>query len=54
LLDLLQRCTRFGIGGRQPHEQIHHPVLEEKVWRNPFLAGLQSLAKAHLCTCLWQ
>lgn len=48
LLDLLQQCTRFGIGGRQPHEQIHHPVLEEKVWRNPFLAGLQSLAKAHL------
>jgi hypothetical protein len=28
LLDLLQQCTRFGIGGRQPHEQIHHPVLE--------------------------
>lgn len=48
LLDFLQASTRFGTGGRQPHEQIHHPVLEEKVWRNPFLAGLESLAKAHL------
>jgi tRNA-splicing ligase RtcB (3'-phosphate/5'-hydroxy nucleic acid ligase) len=48
LLDLLQRCTRFGIGGRAPEEQLHHAVLEEKVWRNPFLMQLESAAKAHL------
>ncbi|MGF1531503.1 MAG: RtcB family protein [Puniceicoccaceae bacterium] len=48
MMDVLQRSTRFGIGGRQPETQIHHPVLEEKVWRNPFLAGLEKLALVHL------
>jgi len=48
MLDRLQASTRFGIGGRSPHEQLHHPVLEEKVWRNPFLAQLEPVAKAHL------
>ena len=48
MLDRLRESTRFGIGGRQPHEQIVHPVLEEKVWRNPFLSQLEPVAKAHL------
>lgn len=48
LLDVLKTCTRFGIGGRPPEEWIHHPVLEEKVWRNPFLARLERAAKCHL------
>lgn len=48
MLDRLRESTRFGIGGRAPQEQLHHPVLEEKVWRNPFLSQLEPLAKAHL------
>ena len=48
MLDRLRESTRFGIGGRQPHEQIPHPVLEEKVWRNPFLSQLEPDAKANL------
>lgn len=48
LLATLRRHTRFGMGGRDPANWIHHPVLEEKVWRNPFLRQLEKVAKAHL------
>lgn len=48
LLTTLRRHTRFGMGGRDPVDWIHHPVLEEKVWRNPFLNQLEHAAKAHL------
>lgn len=48
VMDALQASTRFGMGGRTKDAWIHHPVLEEKVWRNPFLAQLQYAAAAHL------
>jgi tRNA-splicing ligase RtcB (3'-phosphate/5'-hydroxy nucleic acid ligase) len=47
-LDLLMQSTRFGPGGRPPGESLHHPVLEEQVWDNPFLSGLLLQAKVHL------
>lgn len=48
MLDALMSVTRFGIGGRPPHEQVHHPVLEEPVWENPFLRGLERHAAMHM------
>ncbi len=48
LMEQVQASTRFGPGGRQPSEQILHPVLDEPVWDNPFLSGLQDKAVAHL------
>ena len=47
-LDVLITCTRFGPGGRAEQDWIHHPVLEEAVWDNPFLQGLQRHAAMHL------
>ncbi|MFC4994118.1 RtcB family protein [Rubritalea tangerina] len=48
LLDSLQSITRFGPGGRAPNEQIHHPVLDEPIWNNPFLRRLESKAHMHM------
>jgi tRNA-splicing ligase RtcB len=48
ILDVLQTCTRFGAGGRQTAEWVKHPVLDEAVWDNPFLQGLQRHAAMHL------
>lgn len=48
LMDSLQASTRFGAGGRKPHELVYHEVIDENVWNNPFLSGLQSYAKVHM------
>ena len=48
LLDELANTTRFGPGGRAPDDRHHHPVLDEQVWSNPFLSGLQEKAHMHL------
>jgi RNA-splicing ligase RtcB len=48
ILNALEQTTRFG-----PHahsEPPRHPVLEEPVWQNPFLKGLEPLAQKHLQT----
>lgn len=48
LLDQLEKVTRFGPGGRRDKDQVHHPVLDEKVWNNPFLRRLQPIARMHM------
>lgn len=48
LLDSLTDSTRFGFGGRKPEDRVSHPVLEETVWSNPFLQGLEEYAAMHL------
>ena len=48
ILDSLTESTRFGFGGRKPEDQVAHPVLEESVWSNPFLKGLEEYAAMHL------
>ncbi len=47
-LDHLTRVTRFGPGGRAPADRVPHPVLDEPVWSNPFLSGLEDRAAMHL------
>lgn len=47
-LDALTKVTRFGAGKRKASEKIHHPVLDEDVWNNPFLKGLEDLAIHHM------
>lgn len=48
IMDVLQSCTRFGAGGRPIAEWVKHPVLDEAVWENPFLQGLERHAAMHL------
>jgi RNA-splicing ligase RtcB len=48
ILDVLETCTRFGAGGRPTAEWVKHPVLDEAVWDNPFLKGLERHAAMHL------
>jgi RNA-splicing ligase RtcB len=48
ILDALETCTRFGAGGRPTAEWVKHPVLDEAVWDNPFLHGLERHAAMHL------
>lgn len=48
LMDALQASTRFGAGGRRPHEIVRHPVTEEPVWQNTFLSGLKNYAEIHM------
>jgi RNA-splicing ligase RtcB len=50
IMDHLQKTTHFGPGGRPRGAQFHSAVLEEPVWDNPFLSGLQSRAKDFLGT----
>jgi len=50
MMDHLQKVTHFGAGGRPRGHQWTSPVLEEPVWDNPFLAGLQSRARDFLGT----
>jgi len=45
-LEKLKGATRFGPGGRD--EPVHHPVLDENVWGNRFLKGLQTKASVHM------
>ncbi len=47
-VDTLMKHTRFGPGGRDKKDQILHPVLDEPVWMNPFLKGLQPKAASHI------
>ena len=47
-LDALMESTRFGAGGRKEDALVHHPVLEEDVWGNPFLKGLERYAAIHM------
>lgn len=48
IMDALAQSTRFGAGGRAEADWIHHPVLDEDVWENPFLQGLRRHAAMHL------
>jgi len=48
LLDQLMDSTRFGFGGRKPDDLVHHPVLDEDVWENRFLQGLERHASIHM------
>lgn len=50
LMDQLQASTHFGAGGRPRGQQMSSAVLNEPVWDNPFLSGLQSRAKEFLGT----
>ena len=47
-LDALMKSTRFGQGGRKEDQWVRHPVLDEPVWHNPFLHGLERHAAMHL------
>ncbi len=48
LLDSLMESTRFGPGGRSKENRVHHPVIDEPVWDNHFLTGLQHYAAIHI------
>ena len=48
MLDDLMASTRFGFGGRKAEELVPHPVIDEPVWDNPFLSGLQESARVHM------
>ena len=50
MMDHLCKVTHFGSGGRPRGAQFSSSVLEEPVWNNPFLRGLQSRAREHLGT----
>ncbi len=48
LLDAAVAATRFGPGKRPPDDRVHHAVIDEPVWGNPFLAGLHEHAAGHM------
>jgi tRNA-splicing ligase RtcB len=50
LMDHLWRSTHFGAGGRPRGKQLNSAVVDEPVWDNPFLNGLQSRAREFLGT----
>ncbi|PTY08425.1 RtcB family protein [Opitutaceae bacterium EW11] len=50
MMDHLQKTTHFGAGGRPRGLQWPSAVLEEPVWENPFLNGLQSRARDFMGT----
>lgn len=50
IMDHLQKSTHFGPGGRSRDLQMHSAVLEEPVWDNAFLSGLEIRAKNFLGT----
>ncbi|NWK56462.1 RtcB family protein [Verrucomicrobiaceae bacterium N1E253] len=45
-LNVLEQATRFGPGVRS--EPVFHEVLDEPVWSNPFLRGLEAKALGHM------
>ncbi|MDB4673834.1 RtcB family protein, partial [Verrucomicrobiales bacterium] len=47
-LDALVAATRFGPGGRPADDLVPHPVLDEDIWENPFLKGLENKATIHM------
>lgn len=48
MLDDLMESTRFGPGGRNRDELVPDPVVDEDVWENRFLSGLQNHAAIHI------
>lgn len=48
MLDALMASTRFGPGGREREDIVPDPVVEEDVWDNRFLSGLQQHAAIHI------
>lgn len=48
MLDALMDSTRFGGGGRKKDDLVEHPVIDEPVWDNKFLNGLQNYARIHM------
>ncbi|MDF1813915.1 MAG: RtcB family protein [Verrucomicrobiales bacterium] len=48
MLDALMASTRFGPGGRSLEDLVPDPVVEEDVWENRFLSGLQNYAAIHI------
>ncbi len=48
MLDALMASTRFGFGGRKGDDLVPHSVVEEDVWDNRFLKGLQNYAVVHM------
>lgn len=48
MLDDLMASTRFGMGGRKEDDIVPHPVVDEEVWENPFLKGLERQARIHM------
>lgn len=50
MMDHLFKTTHFGPGGRPRGQQWASPVLEEAVWDNEFLSGLQSRARDFMGT----
>ena len=48
MLDDLTDSTRFGPGGRSADDLVADPVIEEDVWDNKFLSGLQRHAAIHM------
>ena len=47
-LDDLKSVTNFGPVPRPRGDAVHDPVLDEDVWGNPFLKGLESRAGMHI------
>lgn len=47
-MDDLKSVTNFGPVPRPREDAVHDPVLDENVWANPFLKGLQNRAGMHL------
>lgn len=50
ILDAMEASTHFGPGGRAEGSTQWDPVLEEDVWDNPFLKGLEQSAQKNLAT----
>jgi hypothetical protein len=50
LMDALQASTVMGPYARKKGEEIHHPILDQPVWSNPFLRGLEGSALRYLGT----
>lgn len=50
LMDALRRSTFFGPFPVPPGQESHHPVLDEDIWSNPFLRGLENDALRYLGT----
>lgn len=47
-LNALATATRFGPGGRHFDDLVHHPVLDEEVWHNKFLADLRERSRTQI------
>lgn len=50
ILDAMEASTHFGPSGRAEGSTLWDPILEENVWDNPFLKGLEQNAHKHLAT----